>query len=186
MSFLARLLPSLPLLALAPLLPACGPTVVGCQEDNAGGGFLPDGSFEEQPTQWSLAPHSTIDDEQGVCGGLHSLRVELDQGLGSADVTRSAPFAGLQPNKAYEVNFHYRYESCKAAILFIHVGGNEQQLQFEGTDSKWGETSFIVQLGSEPMWVDIHPGREGDAADFTTPEHDDNLMWIDDFTLTAL
>ena len=185
MSSLGRLLLSIPALALALGLPACGPTVIGCADDSGDGATLPDGSFEEQPTMWTLAAHSTIDDQEAVCGGASSLRVELDQGIGTGEVTRSAPFAGLEPNKEYEVNFHYRQQHCKAAVLVVHIGNYEKQIQFEGNGG-WGDTSLAITVGSEPTWVDIHPMRVGAAGDFATAEHDDNLMWVDDFTITAL
>lgn len=172
-------------LALAVALPACKPTVIGCEEDS-GGASVTDGSFEEQPTPWALAPHSTIDEQQGVCGSKRSLRVELDQGLGSAETTRSAPLAGLQPGKEYEVAFHYRFDHCAAATLTVDIGSYKHQLHFDGSNGTWGDTSIVVQAGSEPTSIAIHPERTGDPADYATADFDDNLMWVDDFTIHAL
>jgi hypothetical protein len=186
MKFLERLLPSIPMLVLSFPLAACKSTVIGCQDDGDDSAVLPDGSFQEDPTQWTLAPHSTIDDQLGVCGGSRSLRLALGQGAGPADLTRSAPFAGLVPDKEYEITFHYRYQSCKDATAFVFVGTYEHQVTFQGSDGAWGETSFTVKPGAEPVWVDIRPGRTGDAAAYATPEHDGNLIWVDGFSITEM
>jgi hypothetical protein len=185
MSFVTeRLLLLVPVLALA--LPACKPIVVGCQEPIEGGPAVPDASFEEAASLWGLAPHSTIDDQQGVCGGPHSLRVRLDHGLGPAEVTRSAPITGTVPGQTYEVAFHYRFDHCKAASLSVHIGNYEHQLHFEGAGGEWGETSIDVTFGTEPTVIDIRPLREGAESDYATADHDNNLMWVDDFTIIPL
>lgn len=181
-----RLWPSVAALAVALALPACKPTVIGCQQDDADGAILPDGSFEEEPTQWTLASHSTIDDQRGVCDGGRSLHVVLDHGIGTGEVTSSAAFTGLEPNREYELGFHYRYENCKEATLYLEVGSHHEEITFEGTDGTWGESSFVFQVGTDPARLDIRPGRNGAAEDFATSDYDDNRMWVDAITVTGM
>jgi hypothetical protein len=164
-------------------LSGCKSVVTGCEEPQSGGAALPDPSFEESPSKWTLASHSTVDDKEGVCNGTHSLRVKLDQGVGTTDVTRSAPLTGLKPGTQYEIGFHYRFENCKKAGLKIKVGTYENDLTFDGNQGEWKEASLFVTVANEPVTVDVNPQRVGTAADFSGSPYDNNLMWIDDFTL---
>jgi len=184
MRLLDRAFPLVFGLSLALALPACKPTVTGCEESVEGGADLPDYAFEESPTQWTLAPHSTIDDTRSVCFGSRSLKVKLDQGVGSPDVvTRSPNFTGIQLDKEYEISFHYRYENCASAGLYFQIGNYEKHIQFDGVDGDWGDTSIVVKFQSEPAYIDIYPGREGVATDFQGSQFDNNLMWVDDFVI---
>lgn len=164
-------------------LAGCNPTVTGCEAPDSGGAELPDPSFEESPTQWVLAPHSTIDSEKAVCEGSHSLKVQLDSGAGSAEVTRSPTFTGVKPDREYEMRFQFRYENCKNAELQLKIGNYERLLKFEGVDGSWKDTTFTVTFGADPVWIDLRPQREGTDADFQGSEFDNNLMWLDDFTI---
>lgn len=184
MRLLDRALPLVFGLSLAFALPACNPVVTGCEEGVEGGADIPDNAFEEQPTQWILAAHSTIDDTHSVCGGSRSLKIKLDQGVGSPDVfTRSPSFTNIQLDKEYELSFHYRYENAAAAGLWLEIGNYEKHIQFDGTDGNWGETSIVVKFQSEPAYIDIYPGREGDPTTFQGSTYDNNLMWVDDFVI---
>lgn len=182
MRFLDRTPVLLTGLVLSLALPACKPVVTGCEE-SPGPADLPDNAFEENPTQWTLGPHSTIDDTKSVCGGARSLKVKLDHGLGTNEVTRSPYFEHVELGKEYELGFHYRYESCSAATLNLQIGNYEKHIQFDGTDGNWGYSSITIKFASEPAWIDIYPTRTGAATDFEGAEFDNNLMWVDDFTL---
>lgn len=183
MRFLDRALFPAAGLLLALALPACKPVVTGCEETPEGGADLPDAAFEENPSLWTLAPHSTIDDTKSVCGGTRSLKVKLDHGLGSMEVTRSAYFEHIEKDKEYELSFHYRYENCAAAGLYLQIGNYDKHIQFDGTNGNWGETSIVVKFFSEPAWIDIYPARTGAATDFEGSQYDNNLMWVDDFVI---
>lgn len=163
---------------------SCGSTVNACAE-SSGGVDVADGDFEESPSSWTLAPHSSIDSEQSVCGGQNSLKITLDEGIGSTELTRSAPITGGSGSQV-EVAFHYRFEHCRDANLVVRVGGYEHRLKFNGTDGTWKDTSFIIELGSEPMTIDIHPEREGSPETLTGADFQDNRMWVDGFTVHTL
>lgn len=170
------------LLAALPLA-GCKPVVTGCEVPYSGGADLPDPSFEETPTQWTLAPHSTIDSDNGVCDGTRSLKLELDSGLGSLEVTRSGYFSGLQMGKEYEIGFHYRFENCNKAAVRLTIGNYDKRLVFDGSEGAWKDTSLVVKFATEPAWIDINPERSGAASDYQGPAFDNNLMWIDNFTI---
>lgn len=173
-------------LLLAFSLTGCGPTVTGCEATDNGGVELPDPSFEESPTLWTLAPNATIDPEHAVCEGSNSLRVQLDSGSGPAEATRSANFTGTTPGRDYEVRFQFRYENGKAAALRATIGGYAQVIKFDGMDKTFKPVSFTVAFGEEPAWVEIRPEREGDPSQFQGSEFDNNVIWIDDFTIEDL
>lgn len=182
MSFFDRALP-FAALAFALASPACKPVVNGCVDGPEGGAAVPDGDFEASPTEWQLAPHSTIDATKSICGGAQSLKIELDQGIGSTTPTRSPAFTGVVPGQEYRLSFHYRYESCTAAGLHIQIANYEKNIKFDGTDGNWGDTSIDVTFGSDPAFIDITPFREGAEGDFQGSEYENNLMWVDDFVL---
>ncbi len=164
-------------------LAGCKPVVTGCEVPFSGGADLPDPSFEETPTQWTLASHSTIDSEEGVCDGSRSLKVELDSGLGSMEVTRSGYFTGITTGKEYEIGFHYRFENCNKASLRLTIGNYDKRLTFDGSEGAWKSASVVVKFANEPAWIDINPERTGAATDYQGAAFDNNLMWIDNFTI---
>ena len=183
MSVLSRLLFTSAGLFSGLALAGCNPTVTGCEAPDSGGVELPDPSFEESPTQWVLAPHSSIDSEKAVCEGSHSLKVQLDSGIGSTEATRSPTFTGITPGREYELRFQFRYENCKNAELKLVIGNYERLLKFEGVDGTWKDTRFPITFGSDPVWIDVFPRRDGAEGDFQGGEFDNNLMWLDDFTI---
>lgn len=186
MSFVHRLLvtSAAVIVSLAALAQAgCQTTIIGCETPNSGGADIPDPSFEEAPAQWTLASHSTIDTEEAVCNGTHALKIQLNAGLGSAEVTRSAPLTGIQSGKQYEVSWQYRFENCSHAELLLKMGSFTKTIHFEGTDGTWQKTSLLVTWNSDPAVIEISPLREGGPTDFQGSAFDNNLMWIDDFTI---
>ncbi|MFO0589238.1 MAG: hypothetical protein U0441_17000 [Polyangiaceae bacterium] len=184
MSLLHRLLLCGAAAAFALSTSGCQTTVIGCESSN-GGADIPDPSFEETPTAWQLAPHSTIDAEESVCNGSHALKIELDSGLGPAETTKSAALTGIQAGKQYEIAWQYRFENCNKAELLLTMGNYTKTIHFEGTDGAWKKTSLLVTWGTDPAIIELRPMREGSETDFQGGPFDNNLMWIDDFTITA-
>lgn len=170
----------------ASVLSGCGPTVTGCEAPDSGGAVLPDPSFEETPTKWTLAPNTTIEEGVAVCDGDRSLRVQLDAGTGPAESTRSADITGTQPGRDYEVRFQFRYENGNDAALRVSIGGYNQLIKFDGTDTTFKPVTFTVTFGEEPTWVNVRPEREGSPDQYQGGEHDNNVIWIDDFTIEDL
>lgn len=168
------------------MLSGCGPTVTGCEAPNSGGAALPDPSFEESPTRWTLAPHSSIDEEESVCDGTRSLRVQLDAGIGPAESTRSADITGAKPGRDYKVRFQFRYDNGNAAALRVSIGGYNQLISFDGTEPTFKPVTFTVTFGEEPSWVDVRPERKGSPEQYQGGEFDNNVIWIDDFTIEDL
>src|SRR5262245_39789166 len=85
----------------------CGSDTTGPVEE-AGVPFVPDGSFEREPSGWSLQSYSTIDASES-CDVEHSLRVELDQGLGSMELTRSSNLENVEVQTSYTISLFYRF-----------------------------------------------------------------------------
>jgi hypothetical protein len=143
---------------------------------------LPDGSFEGQPSEWGMGPNAVI---QGSVahGGARALRVELDHGLGSREVTRSAYFGDIDVGPEYVLTFWYRYESCKSAVFTLSIGDYEKKLRLEGSDSSWQKGSIVVSFAKKPAWVDVTAGRLGSADQYAGPEYDDNVLWLDDIEI---
>lgn len=160
----------------------CQTTVIGC-ETSSGGADIPDPSFEETPSGWQLASHSTIDADESVCDGTHALKIKLDSGLGSTETTKSAPLTGIQAGQQYEISWQYRFENCNKAELLLTMGSYTKTIHFEGTDGAWKKTNLLVTWGTDPAIIEIQPIREGSPTDFTGGPFDNNLMWIDDFTI---
>jgi hypothetical protein len=115
--------------------------------------------------------------------GARSLRVELHDGLGSREVTRSAYFADIDVGPEYVLTFQYRYEGCKKAIFTLSIGDYEKRLDLEGSDPKWTKGSIVVSFARKPAWVDITAGRIGSAAEYAGPQWDGSVLWLDDIEI---
>lgn len=161
----------------------CQTTVIGCETPNSGGAAIPDPSFEEATPSWTLSTDAEIDPEEAVCTGTQALKIQLNAGLGGTEVARSAQLTGISPDKQYEISWQYRFENCSAAQLVLTMGNFTKTIHFEGTDGTWQKTSLLVTWGSMPPVIVVTPKREGGPADFQGAAFDNNLMWIDDFTI---
>lgn len=172
------------LVALAALAQTgCQTTIIGCETPNSGGAAIPDPSFEEATPSWTLAPNAEIDAEESVCTGAHALKIQLNAGLGTGEATKSAPLTGVVSGKEYEISWQYRFENCSSAQLLLKMGNYTKTIHFEGTDGTWQKTSLLVTWGTDPAVIEVSPLREGGPADFQGAAFDNNLMWIDDFTI---
>lgn len=149
----------------------------------AGGAAIPDPSFEEDPSQWLLAPQATLDDQGGACESERSIRLKLDKGLGSMEATRSAYLEHVELNHEYTVTFHYRHERCVSAELAVQVGDFEKAIPLEGTDATWKTASMVVTFQTTPAFVFLQARRMGAYDEYQAPEHDDNLVWVDAFAI---
>lgn len=129
-----------------------------------------------------MGPHTAIVDN-AAHEGKRSLRMELNHGLGSDNVTRSAYFLDVEIGPDYVIDFYYRYENCKSAIFTLHVGAYEKRLSLDGSSAEWKKGSMIVSFAKKPVWLDITAGRMGAAEAYAAAEFDNNVFWLDDVTI---
>lgn len=139
---------------------------------------VPDGSFEKEPSQWTLQDYASLDDTES-CDLETSLRVELNEGVGVAETTRSAELKNLAVSTPYKMSLYFRYDHCKNAKFIFNIGNYERDLKIEGSKSEWAPLEFDVDFVTTSAFLDIHTQREGAASDFVGDDYKRNVLWID-------
>lgn len=162
----------------------CGTDTVGSVE-GTGVPAVPDSSFDDEPTQWTLQDYATIDASQS-CDLEHSLRLQLDEGIGPDAVTRSGDLENIETGKQYHISFYYRYDHCQDALFVFKSGNYEEDLKVSGAKPDWVELGFDVSYSSLPVWIEVRPTRIGNATDFMGDQYKNNVLWVDDFHIDPI
>jgi hypothetical protein len=148
--------------------------------------WVADASFEAPRTSWLLPKFASIDGATSKCGG-HALRVQLDAGLGSHSVVRSAYLGpGVEIGKEYELRFFYKHANCKKAEFTFQVGEWENTLRLDGDSDGWVRGAFRFKLTEEPAWIDITAGRIGAYTNYPSPAFDGSVLWVDEIEIVRV
>lgn len=151
---------------------------------------VPDGSFESGAQGWELPAYAEA--SEGVAAdGSSALLITLGPGCGGDLGITSPYFEGLEPNTDYVLSLRYRYQDCVAAhaeFVINHTGQGfviDERPPLEGSETEWQQVELGFHVGEDRFgWsLSIDLNRWGTCADFGGPEHEENLLWVDDIRI---